>query len=168
MQVDSRLPQTRSRRGAATVEVAVLLAFILVPTVVGIWEVGRLIEVQQHLTNAAREGARQASTGQRSISQIQQTVVNYLANNGITVPASSVTVTNLTSSARYDPTAGTQPQNAQQLDHFQIAVSVPFDSVRWVLLSKISNVTTVNATADWYSMNNIPLTVSQTIPGTPQ
>jgi Flp pilus assembly protein TadG len=147
---------------------AALLTFVLVPTLLGIWEVGRMVEVQQSLYNAAREGGRQASTGQKTVSQVQQTVVNYLAQNGITIDPSAVTLTNLTSSSRYDPTVGMQPQNAQQLDHFQLSVSVPFDNVRWVLLSRITAITTLTATADWYSMNNKPLTVSTTIPGMPQ
>ena len=36
-------------------------------------------------------------------------------------------------SARSDPTA------ANQLDHFQITVTIPFNSVRWVLLNQITN-----------------------------
>jgi ABC-2 type transport system ATP-binding protein len=49
--------RTSARRGVAVVELAVLLPFLLV-VLLGIWEVGRLIEVQQILNNAAREGAR--------------------------------------------------------------------------------------------------------------
>src|SRR5262249_34151787 len=111
---------------------------------------------------------RQASTGQKTVSQVQQTVVNYLAQNGITVAATDVTLTNLTNASRSDPTVGTGATNAVQLDHFQITVSVPFDNVRWILLGKITNITTLTATSDWYSMNNQPLTLSTTIPGMPQ
>src|SRR5205085_12679859 len=51
------------RRGAAVVELALLLPFLLV-VLVGIWEVGRLIQVQQALNNAAREGAGLAAPGE--------------------------------------------------------------------------------------------------------
>ena len=163
-----RKDRLASRGGAAAVELAVLLTFILLPLLVGLWEVGRMVEVQQLLDNSAREGGRQASTGQRSVSEVQLAVVNYLALNGITVPTSAVTVANLTDGTRYDPRAGSQPENAQQMDHFQIVVTVPFDNVRWILMSQITPTRTLGATVDWYSMNNIPLVVSPTIPTVPQ
>jgi Flp pilus assembly protein TadG len=134
----------------------------------GLWEVGRLIEVQQLLDNAAREGGRQASTGKRSVSDVQQTVVNYLARNGVTVPTSAVTITNLTNSTRSDPRAGTSTSNARQLDHFQITITVPFDNVRWILLNEVTSTTNLTTSADWYSMVDLPLTVSPTIPAQPQ
>src|SRR5215470_4385094 len=50
-------PARPRRDAAAVVELALLLPFLLVVNL-GIWEVGRLIQVQQVLNNAAREGAR--------------------------------------------------------------------------------------------------------------
>jgi Flp pilus assembly protein TadG len=163
-----RKDRVAKRGGAAAVELALLLTFILLPLLMGLWEVGRMIEVQQLLDNAAREGGRQASTGQRSVSDVQQAVVNYLALNGVVIPTSAVTVTNLTDPTRNDPRDGSLPQNADQLDHFRIVVTVPFDNVRWVLLSQITPTRTLGATVDWYSMNNIPLVVTPTIPAVPQ
>ena len=55
-----------------------------------------------------------------------------MAVNGITCTTSNVTVTNKTSSARNDPTT------ANQMDQFHVSVQIPFDSVRWVLLNKIT------------------------------
>lgn len=49
------------RRGVAAVETAVVLTFILVPLLIGIWEMGRVVQVQQIVANAAREGARLAA-----------------------------------------------------------------------------------------------------------
>ena len=43
-------------------------------------------------------------------------------------------------------------------------VSIPFNSVRWVLLNQLTKVTTLSASATWYSMADIPLTVNTTIP----
>ena len=48
---------TRSRSGVAAVETAVVLP-ILVVLLLGLWDIGRMIEAQQVLSNAAREGAR--------------------------------------------------------------------------------------------------------------
>src|ERR1700687_4266029 len=113
-------PHADGRRGTATVEGALLVSFILVPLLLGTWEVGRLVEVKQILFNAVREGGRQASTGKQSVSQVQQAVVNYLARDGITLPTGAVTVTNLTSSSRTDPRSGSGSQNVLKLDHFQV------------------------------------------------
>src|SRR5436189_915413 len=151
----SRVRASRRRCAVAAVELAVVLPLLLL-LLLGVWEVGRMVEVQQLLTNAVREGGRQASTGVKSVTQIQDVVVNYLTQNGISgVTRSNVTVTNLTNAAR-------DPLNAQQLDHFEVSVSIPFNSVRWVLLNQITSVTTLNASADWYSMRDIPITVDYT------
>jgi len=61
-------PARPRRDAAAVVELALLLPFLLV-VIIGIWEVGRLIQVQQALNNAAREGTRLAAQGQ-IISQV--------------------------------------------------------------------------------------------------
>jgi Flp pilus assembly protein TadG len=65
------------RRGVAAVEFAFVLPFILI-LLLGMWEEGRAIQVNQILYNAAREGARQASTGVVTNSAAQQVVINYL------------------------------------------------------------------------------------------
>ncbi|MBM4072949.1 MAG: pilus assembly protein [Planctomycetes bacterium] len=146
------------RRGIAAVEMAIVLPVVLL-LLVGIWEVGRLVEVQQLLTNAAREGGRQASTGVKSSSEVTDVVVRYLQQNGIkSVAASDVSVTNITSGSRPEPNA------ANQLDQFRVSVSIPFDSVRWVLLSQVSSVKTLTASSEWYSMRDIPITVDANIP----
>src|SRR5687767_1210234 len=118
---------SNSRRGVAAVELAVVLPFLLL-LLLGIWEVGRMVEVQQLLTNATREGGRQASTGVKTVAQVKDEVAQYLKQNGISkVAASDVTVTNLTDSTR------AEPASAVQLDRFRISVSIPFNSVRWVI-----------------------------------
>lgn len=63
-------PRTPSRRrsGAAAVEFAFVMSFVLTPILIGVWEMGRAIQVQQIVTNAAREGARLAAQG-RTINQ---------------------------------------------------------------------------------------------------
>jgi len=50
--------QTSSERGAALVELAIVLPLFLLPLLVGIIEVGLLLYNQQVLTNSSREGAR--------------------------------------------------------------------------------------------------------------
>jgi Flp pilus assembly protein TadG len=66
-----RTPHRGHRRGIAAVELALLLPFLLM-LLLGTWEVGRMLQIQQSLTNAAREGGRQASTGLLTNSQVEQ------------------------------------------------------------------------------------------------
>lgn len=114
------------RRGAAAVELALLLPLILI-LLLGMWEVGRMIEMQQLLTNAAREGGRQASTGNLTNAQTAQVVRDYLSNAGVPITNLTVTVTNLTS--------GTDVSAAAQLDQLSVTVTLPCADVRWVALN---------------------------------
>src|ERR1700732_4155253 len=93
------------RRGASAVELAFLLPLILL-LIFAIWDGGRLVEVQQLLSNAAREGARQAATGSMldgatgaqvnfMTSDVQQTVLNYLSRNGLNTSNVGVQFTEL-------------------------------------------------------------------------
>jgi Flp pilus assembly protein TadG len=150
-------PSRARRRGAAAVEFA-LLSPLLLGLLLGVWEVGRLVEAQQILSNAAREAGRQASAGTRNTSQVQQAATTYVQQAGLPTAGLNVDVANLTSGARSDPTT------AQQLDRFRITVTLPFDNVRWVLLNKLTNVTTLTARAEWYSMNDVPVTISPNLP----
>jgi Flp pilus assembly protein TadG len=135
----------RLRPGIAAVEFAVLLP-LLFTFFVGIWEVGRLVEIQQVLSNAAREGARQAATGQFNAAAVQQVVTQYLASAGLPTGNVVVTVTDVTN-------PGTDPSQAQYLDIVQVNVSIPFNDVRWCLLSVVtSSSTTINAQVQWMSM----------------
>ncbi len=147
----------KERRGSAAVEMAFLLP-VVVPLLLGIWEVGRLVEVQQLLSNAVREGGRQISTGNRTVDEIKGDVVNYLKHNGIEAKKEDVTVVNLTDSSRSDPT------KANQLDEFQVSVTIPFNSVRWILLDQITNVESLSSSTNWFSMKDVPITVNSDIP----
>ncbi len=63
------------RRGVAAVELALTLPLVLT-LLMGTWEVGRIIEVQQYLNAGAREAARQAGSGIVTNSQVQQVAIN--------------------------------------------------------------------------------------------
>ncbi len=134
----------RRRDGVAAVEAALLLPVALI-LMLGTWEVGRMVEVTQILTNAAREGGRKASTGQYTNSQVQQAVVNYLQIAGLPSTSATVTVSDLTH-ANTDCTAATE------LDQLQVNVSIPFTAVRWSAAKLItSNSTNLSATSIYYS-----------------
>lgn len=147
----------KQSRGAAAVEFALVLPLLLT-LLLGVWDFGRLVEVDQILTNAAREAGRQVSTAQGSTSAVQQVVTNYMARSGISTTGMTITVTNLTSSSRNDPTT------AQQLDQYQLVVTLPSNNVRLVLLNNLLGTSTLKASITWLSMADIPLNVSSTIP----
>lgn len=152
-----RLPNDR-RAGVAAVEFAFCLPFLLL-LIMGVWEVGRMVEVQQLLVNAVREGGRQASTGIRTTTNVKNYVVTYLNANGIpSAKASDVTVENLTDPSRSDPTT------AEQMDHLRVTVVIPYSSIRWSLLNRMTTTQNLTASSDWHSMRDIPITVNDTIP----
>jgi Flp pilus assembly protein TadG len=109
------------------VEIAALLPAIMV-LLMGILEVGRLIEMQQVLSNVVREGARQAATGQLTNSQVQSVVTQYVQVAGFSNSGMNVTVTNLTSS-------GVDASQANYLDNFQVSCTYPYQNVAWSTLS---------------------------------
>ena len=152
-----RTARPTGRPGAAAVEFA-LLSPLIVALLLGVWEVGRLIQVNQILSNAAREGGRQAATGQNSAAQVQTVVTNYLNNAGVPSGHAVVSVTDLTTGG--DPTAATQG------DQLQVTVTIPFNDVRWVALSLIASpATTLTGKATWTCLKDQPY---PSAPGVPQ
>jgi Flp pilus assembly protein TadG len=148
-------------RGAAAVELALTLPLIL-SVLAGLWEVGRVIEVQLILANAAREAGRQAATGLYTNSQVQQTALNYLKlglndTNGTMTANATVTVVDLNS-------PGIDVSNAVTLDPIQVTVTVPFSDVRWINLPLVTTSSTVlSAQATWVSLKDLayPTTTPQ-------
>jgi Flp pilus assembly protein TadG len=145
--VPSSRRRFQSRRGTATVELA-LVAPVFFILLVGLLEVGRMVQVNQIMCNAAREGARVASTGVNTYSDVQTTVSNYLTNAGIT------NQTGLTVSV-YDVTQGNSgpqfnPSTANWLDQLQITVTLPYKNVQLAPFPS-SPATTMTAQAVWFS-----------------
>jgi Flp pilus assembly protein TadG len=135
-------------RGLAAVELAVCLPLILT-MLVGLWEVGRVVEVQQILNNAAREGARQSSTGQLTNAQVQQVVLNYMKIAGLATTNATVTATNLNAPAS-DVSAATS------LDPLQVVVTIPFRDVRLVSLNLVLSPSSIlSGRAVWLSLKDV-------------
>src|SRR5208283_5155435 len=80
-----RTHEFSDRRGVAAVETAFVLSIALTLTL-AIYDYGRYFMLSQLVNNAAREGARQAvaNTNTQNTSMIQNTVVQYLANQDFT------------------------------------------------------------------------------------
>lgn len=107
----------KNRLGAAVVEFAVVapLFFLLI---LGMIEFGRMLMVQQVLTNASREGARRAVLDKATTQEISTAVQDYLSSSGI--PGATVTV------------SPNPPSSASYGEPVSVTVSVPFHEVSWL------------------------------------
>ncbi len=107
----------KNRRGAAVVEFAVV-APVFFLLIFGMIEYGRMVMVQQVLTNASREGARVGILDGSSGTDVNTTVSGYLTSSSI----SGATIT-------VDPS---DPSTAGVGDPVTVTVSVPFSQVSWL------------------------------------
>ena len=105
------------RRGAAAVEFAVVLP-VFITLVFGMIEYGRMVMVQQVITNAAREGCRKAIMDGATSQEVQDVVNNYLESAGIT--SATITIT------------PSEPSEAGAGEPVTVSVSVPYDQVSWL------------------------------------
>lgn len=137
----------RCRHGVAAVEFAVVLP-LLALVLFGIWEVGRILQTQQIVTTAAREGARQAAGGAYDNTQVQQIVLQYLDQAGVSTQNATVSIENLTDCTRSDG------KLAVQFDQLRVTVGVPFGDIAWIPLAKVTPLNTVTATATWMSVKD--------------
>ncbi|VTT96409.1 TadE family protein OS=Pirellula staleyi (strain ATCC 27377 / DSM 6068 / ICPB 4128) GN=Psta_2074 PE=4 SV=1: TadE [Gemmataceae bacterium] len=173
-----------SRRAVAAIELAVVTSSILVPLLFGMWEVGRLVQVKQIVSNAAREGARLAAQGYTINStgtpievyatsgayNVKNTVYQYLISMGLkSLQPADVTVTfQFTSPTGADGETnplGT-PANPYQGIKGQpllVSVSVPWDKVRWINAGLIRP-TTVAFTVRWEMLRDEAFTVNENLP----
>jgi Flp pilus assembly protein TadG len=107
----------RKRRAAAAVEFAVV-APVFFLMVLGMIEYGRMVMVQQVITNASREGARKAVLDGTTISEVQTSVNSYLQAGSITGATVSVSPDPAVKAAYNEP--------------MTVTVSVPFSQVSWL------------------------------------
>jgi Flp pilus assembly protein TadG len=179
----------KGRSGVAAVETSVVILplFILLA---GVWEVGRLMEAQQVLDNAAREGARAAASARTT--DYSGNAIPYKANpssyvyNNTAATASNTNeqgndyptniVLQYIADAGYDISGIATPtiykgsaysaswdwqQQSTQGDTFTVTVQLATNKVRWIFLPNVINVTTtLQAKATWITLKDTQLTVS--------
>jgi len=107
------------RRGASTVEFAVV-APVFFMLIFGMFEFGRMLMVQQVLTNGARSGSRIAVIDGATESEVMSTVREYL--EGGSIDESDVDIT-------LDPPSLAQTDTG---DPITVELSVPFEDVSWL------------------------------------
>lgn len=107
----------KKRLGVAAVEFAVVapLFFLLL---LGMIEIGRMVMVQQVITNASREGARIAVLDGTTTTDVMNAVETYLTSGG---------VRNATVTIAPDP-----PSQAGYDEPVTVTVRVPFNQVSWL------------------------------------
>jgi Flp pilus assembly protein TadG len=107
----------KRRRRAAVVEFAIVapLFFLLV---LGMIEFGRLVMVQQILTNGAREASRLAVLDGTTTSMVQSAATTYLEASSVRGATVSV--------------APNPPTNAAYGAPVTVTVTIPFNQVSWL------------------------------------
>lgn len=123
----------RNRRAAAAVEFAIV-APVFFLLIFGMIEYGRMVMVQQVITNASREGARVAVLDGATVAEINTTVNDFLTSASINAASTTVTV------------APNPPSNAEFGDPITVTVSVPFGQVSWLPSPMYLGETTLTAT----------------------
>lgn len=111
----------RNRRGASAVEFA-LVAPVFFLFVFGMIEYGRLVMVQQVLTNATREGARRAVLEGATNTAVINAVKSYLTTASINGDSPNVVI-----DISPNPELATPSQES-----ITVTVSVPFNDVSWL------------------------------------
>jgi Flp pilus assembly protein TadG len=115
----------RKQRGAAAVEFAVV-APVFVLLIFGMIEYGRMVMVQQMLTNASREGARRAVLEGATEQDVRQTVIDYLTPANVPVTNEDITI------LIGDPAAVGALSSAEFGDPVHVKVGIDFGQVSWL------------------------------------
>jgi Flp pilus assembly protein TadG len=103
--------------------------------VFGMIEYGRMVMVQQVITNASREGARVGVLDGATTAQVQTAVTNYLTSAKIPTSAATTTV------------SPSPPSSAGYGGAVTCTVSVGFNSVSWLPAPLFLGGKTLTATA---------------------
>lgn len=166
------------RRGVAAVEMAFVTMVFIVPLMIGVWEVGRLIQVQQIVSNSAREGARLAGQAytinpdgtyveikkDTGTPNVKSVVYQYLVAAGLTnLQESDVQVEFQFITTSAFPTAPAEPYQGEKNQPFTVTVTIPWAKVRWVNLG-IINPNYVTFTVHWQMLIDDKFTVNDTLP----
>lgn len=176
----------RARDGAAAVEFAVCMIWVLFPLMVGLWEAGRAVQLQQMVSTAAREGARLAAQGRTITSAGVQTdikvavlpgsnptnqpnvkaaVMQSLAGSGLSgLRWSDVTVNFVFTDG---VTSNTDPYQGTKNQGFTVQVIVNYDSkVRLLHDSRLANlgITSLRSTTKWQMLVDDTFVINESLP----
>lgn len=181
--------KTPKRRGVAAVEFAFCLPLILL-LLMGLWEVGRIVQISNVIRNGGREAARDASLAQDNLQAVATKLASFLQGalstafgQGHSIALKAPVISLPAGAAGYtcwDNTANqelftlaftdisnpniTDPTGMQKLDHYQVGISVPYATIGWTGLVQITNVSRISITLDWASMVDSPFQITPALP----
>lgn len=142
---------------------------LLLLIVLGVWEIGRIIQVQQVMLISLRDGARMASQGnivtptgdyvQISRDQVIASIREALIGNGI----------NNFSGATFefffvDGISTREPFQGKKNERFTVRVALPYDNIRWTNLTLL-NPKTLTVELTWRMLVDDPFTLNTNLPG---
>lgn len=110
-----------------------IVAPVFVIFVFGMIEYGRMVMVQQILTNASREGARVAVLEGSSRDEVIDAVVDYCTTGRVAIEDDNVTLT------------PNDPATAEYGDPVTVSITVPFRDVSWLPSPMYLNAVQLNA-----------------------
>jgi Flp pilus assembly protein TadG len=193
MLLGSKQPLQRNRSGAAAVEFAVVMNLVLVPLLIGLWEMGRLVQVQQIVANSAREGARMAAQSVTINQAGDPTQIRTTNTPGVASPSVKGAVMQYLAGAGLDRlrwedvdvtfqflngnTAYTEPYQGDKGQRFRVTVTITdvdsggnFKATRplrdrclWTALGLVRP-TTVSFSSEWTMLVDDPFNVNTTMP----
>ncbi|MBM3998614.1 MAG: pilus assembly protein [Planctomycetes bacterium] len=133
--MNGRTAAIRNRRlGASAVEFAVV-APVFFLLIFGMIEYGRLVMVQQVLTNATREGARRAVLQDATSNAVTTTIRDYLTNASINGNNPHLAIT-----------VSPAPESAQPTDEsITVTLTLPFADISWLPSPMFLGTTTLTA-----------------------
>lgn len=138
-------PHDAERRGAATVETALVLpVFFMV--MLGIVEIGRFFMVSQLMTNAAREGARIAIMTGSTNNDVTATV-KQVAQATVGVDPAVVQVTIQVTEYSGNPPANNDVSKANKRDLCQVTATVNYDQINLVPIKWLTGVAVLGQAA---------------------
>jgi Flp pilus assembly protein TadG len=147
----------RRRSGIACVELAVVITF-LSTLVLGMFEIGRALQVRQILTDAARKGCRTGIIYQYGNTDIVNDVTNVLRDNGFDSTTFNPSVNGNSGSGASTSTVGsititvTDPNGNTLSDALDapsgttvsVQVSIPCSSILWIAPTWLTDTTMVS------------------------
>jgi Flp pilus assembly protein TadG len=179
----------RGRRGSAAVECAICAPLICL-IVLGLLEVGRITAAENVIWNCAREGARDASTGEANLQAVASNLLIYLQGAEpsafptghstsmiapvVSLPANTSGYTCWDTTANQElftmtftdltNTSVSDPTGMSQLDRYQIGVQVPYSRIGWLPTARITGITRLYAKVTWAALVDSPFEIAPDLP----
>ena len=181
-------PRRCNRSASAAAEFAVCLPLMFL-ILSGVWEVGRITEIQAVAMNAAREAARDASLCQDNLATVTSNTIVYLqaaeplayrSGHGTSMASASVSpaagykvsdsVNNdeLFTLTYYDldqtSMSPMDPTGAAKLDRYELGIQIPYRTIAMSPLPQSFTPTRLTTKVTWMCMRDTPFGVNTVLP----